>query len=651
MVVCKYWKQGSCRFGNSCKFEHPANTANTNTNSNNNGNNNKNRSNFGGGIFGNINRPERWHLSEEDIQNDLSKTRPQWILSAYGPGKETPAALFVDNEYSPEEVRLRFYNSQATGQGTAAADQEAVQVWQKATNDIDTVLTNVKDVQNFMEQKEKERPNRYDYCKFDGTTSLDEFIKKTEFNTQPGSSLNPWGGAVRATPTTNPFSKTPAFGQSASPFGQVSQSSGFGQTAQPSTFGQSTPISAFGKVGFGQSNTPNFGQNAFSPPQTNQPATISAFGQTSSLGQNSSSSPFVKPSASAFSGKPPLSSGFETQTAGASPFSSTGMSGTTSNASPFSSAAPTTNATSPFSSNNNNASPFGGNNKPSPFGGNNNASPFGGNNTSSPQFGRSGFGQQQQLSAPAFGRPSQPQQQPQASPFGQISQSQATPMSAPFGQQAQQPGFGQSPFGTQQQSQNQSPFGTSIPSQASQPQQGQNPSPFGQTIPAQNPFGGVQNGSMSEAPPSTVSQAGSVAQSSASKPTGKPVQPLHYSQTLPNIPPQFRPDGKLSTYRGRPVQYDQRFRPTIEGEEVLDAELPIYPRPDGKGLERVWFPQGAAEASVQRLVRALLDISLPDDQLSDTDKAEYARFFETGRFEAGRVPLVPPLRGWIDYDF
>lgn len=156
---------------------------------------------------------------------------------------------------------------------------------------------------------------------------------------------------------------------------------------------------------------------------------------------------------------------------------------------------------------------------------------------------------------------------------------------------------------------------------------------------------------MSEAPPSTVPQAGSVAQPSASKPTGKPVQPLHYSQTLPNIPPQFLPDGKLSTYRGRPVQYDQRFRPTIEGEEVLDTELPIYPRPDGKGLERIWFPQGAAEASAQRLARALLDISLPDDQLSDTDKAEYARFFETGRFEAGRVPLVPPLRGWIDYDF
>ena len=735
MVICKYWKQGNCRNGNNCKFEHSYGN-NDGNNGNNNGNSNSNRGNRGasGGVFGSLNRPERWHLNEEDITNDLTSTRPKWILSAYGPGKDTPAALFADNEYSPEEVRWLFYQAQAAGNADVA-DREAIQVWQKAESDMQNAATQVKDIQSFMERKEKEHPNRYDLCKWDGTIPMEEFVKKTEFNAQPGSSLNPWGGATRATSDSNPFSK-PAFGQAASPFGQASQSSspfgqpntssGFGQAAQPSAFGQPAQPTAFAKPAFGQASSPfgatsqssgfgqpaqpsafgkpAFGQTGFGQTGFNQaPAAFSqpqaqtspfgakptesgsGFGQNSSLGQTQN--PFAKPAASAFGAAPTAPSGFgqtafgqpAAPAANASPFGQAASQTTT--ASPFGNAA---SATAPSGFGNagasNTASPFGNLNAgsqtgaASPFG-NTSAtsatqSPFSNAGSSVSTFGQIGFGGQQQQPSTAFGQPAQPQQQPG---FGQN----------PFGQKPQQAGFGQSPFGQPQQSQpqtgfggptfgtqpkaeettSQSPFGQaasingahSSTNPFGKPQTGAQPSPFSSTnnptSAQQGPFGTAPRAPTQPAQQAPNSQPTAQAQPSASKPTDKPVQPLHYSETLPNRPAQFQPNDKLSSYRGRPVAYEVKYRPTAAGEEGVDHEYPIYQRPDGKGNERIWFPKGAAESTVQRLANVLLDFQVEDDQYTEEARKEYARLYENGRFDAGKVPLVPPMRGWIDYDF
>lgn len=684
MVVCKYWRQGNCRNGNSCRFEHPSNEGG-----------NRQGSISNGGIFGNVNRPERWHLNEEDIKNDLTNTRPKWILSTYGPGKETPAALFVDNEFSAEEVRLRFYQAQAAGNADAA-DREAIQVWQKAEKNIGDAASNVQDIQRYMEQKEKEHPNRYDFCRFDGTISKEEFAKNTQANSQPGSSINPFGGATRATASSNPFSK-PSFGQTSSPFGQSSQSAGFGQQQSPqqqqSAFGQTSQPSAFGKPafgqsGFGQNTQPSgfgkspfgqtgFGQTGFNQPKSSfgQPQAPSAFGgktvesssgfgQASNLGQGNPTNAFARPSAAGMVGNASSNVGFGTPAFGQ-------LAATTNNASPFAQTSGQGGTSSPFAS-----------------AGNAGTSPFGSNNASKPGFGQQGFSQpSQQQSASPFGQPSQLQQQ--QSGFG----------SNPFAQKAQQPGFGQSPFGQPQQAQQQQPgFGKPGFGQTAQPSSsGNNPfntvqssssSPFANlnnnSTANQSPFGNLNGSNASQSPfgnlnqnntttassasnngpmhPSAVPQQTVPTQpaerlqhtatvTSASKPTSNPVRPLHYTETLPNVPAQFQSDGKLASYRNLPVQYDIKLRPTATGEEVIDAELPVYQRPDGRGQERIWFPRGPAEATVQRLANVLLDFQFEDDHYNDTIKSEYARLFENGRFEQGKVPLIPPMRGWIDYDF
>lgn len=649
----------------------------------------------------NSNRPEKWQLNDADIESDLTNTRPKWILSAYGPGRDTPAALFVDNEYSPEEIRLRYYQQESTGNGNAA-DLEAQQLWQKAVTDMLNVSRNIKDVQKFMETQEQIHPNRYDYCNMDGTVPKEEFAKKIEGNAQSAAAPSPFGGATQTT-GTNPFSKPAAgsspfaqgsssFGQPAQPsafgarpttaFGQPTQPSAFGQPAQPSAFGQPSQPSAFGKPAFGQSSTPGqpaFGQTGFGQTAANQTNTkfggsiqnvspfggaaaqnSSAFGQTSNLGQSTGGpaassgfgvgSGFSQPVQPSAFGKPAFGSTAApatgspfggSQNANPSPFGAPAAQ--TNNASPFSAAAAQAGNKSPFANAPQSSFSGGG------FGGTGNQ-----NNPNTPQQS-SPFGQPQSQQAQnanpfsqaqpqnqqsgGFGQPQQPSQQP-ASPFGQPQQQ--TQQANPFGQkppqaqsanafgqpqQPQQPPANQNPFGQQQST------GFGQPTRpAAQPIQ-PNPNPFGAT--AQQPNPALQ-------PQATVQP---------SKPTDKPVRPLHYTQTLPPGQTQTALGGKLSRYRNQPVEIIETYRPSADGVEVKDTEYPVYKRPDGKGLERIWFPNGLQEPTVQKLTRVVYDFQDADDAYNQQIKDQYGYLFENGSFKDHAIPLVPPERGWIDYDF
>lgn len=640
------------------------------------GNDGTNASNgFRGGSFGNINRPERWQLNEADIQSDLTATRPKWILSSYGPSKDTPAALFVENEYSPEEVRWRYYQQESTGNGISA-NQEAQNLWQKAENDMLNVSRNVKDVQKFMEEQERQHPNRHDYCKMDGTVSKDEFAKTASAASAASTTANPFPKPAFG---SNPFGQAPkTFGQStqqASPFSPAAPAPAFGQPAQGSAFGRPAQPSAFGKPAFGQSSTPAFGQSGFGQGSSDQTTSkfggpiqnqspfgtaaaqqTTAFGQPSSLGQNASVP--ARPAASGFGagnsfGQPAQPSAFGKPAFGSaaslntnSPF---GAGISQNNPSPFGSGAAQNTNPSPFgsgSTQNNNPSPFGPNvpsNNASPFG---NASPFakpaGGfgtttssNNQQQPQQ-TSPFGQAQQQSNPFGQHQQQPQQsnpfgqaQPQhqqANPFGQPQQLQQTQQANPFGQsqKTQQP---------QQTAANQNPFGK-------QPSTGLGT----QNQPASSPFGQTA----SQPTPIQPTPATGIAQ--ISKPTDKPVKPLHYTQSLPLGTTQVS-NGQLSIYRNHPVEIIVTYRPTAEGTEVEDTRYPVYSRPDGKGLERIWFPGGAGEVAVQKLGKIPQDFQDEDKAYDQQVKDQYKYLFETGRFKDHIVPLVPPERTWIEYDF
>ncbi|KIW28146.1 uncharacterized protein PV07_07828 [Cladophialophora immunda] len=684
MVICKYFLQGNCKFGANCRNEHPG------------GGGFANQNRFGalsgnrfGGSGGGSARKDAWQFNPDDIPNDLGagKGRPKWILSAYGPGRNAPASLLVENEFSSEEVRVRFYELASQGKENEA-DQEAITLWNKAEQSINQILSNARDVEKFVLDAEKKRPNRDDFTQMDGTKSRDQFIK--DFESQPAAS-SPFGGSTGGgfgqSSTTSPFAK-PA----ASSFGQPAQSSAFGTSpfGKPA-FGQSgfgagsSTSSPFGKpssgAGFGSSSSP-FAKPAFGSP---------GFGQSSTFGQPSqpASTTFGQPSqpASAFGQAPQTSSAFgqpsqPSSAFGQPAFGSSGF-GSTPQKNPFAPASASSGfgqASSPFGQPSQPGSAFGQTSQP--------ASTFG-----QPSQPSSTFGQPSQPSS-TFGQPSEP-----ASAFGQASQptsafGQPSAFGKPtFGQAAsafgQSPqttsGFGQAPTSTT------SPFGqaastsagfgqTSAPAfgQAG-PGSGSTPA-FGQTTAPVNPFApktaDVQSkdenmDTTTPAPSRPASRANPFETSSALPTAPQPLQatpaasqpyaaakpiintsttphPLinrpphavHYTQTLPLQPTQKDVSGRIITsYRGQRVEYIN--------------SIPCYRRPDGQGMEKIWFPDAGATPDVVALNKEdkIEDCEGRKEEYTDDVVDRYKYLFSEGRFLDGKIPLVPPLREWGIYDF
>ena len=209
----------------------------------------------------------RYKLDRATIINDLSRERPQWILSAYGPGRDAPLQLFGGHprEQSFEELRVRHYELAAQGNQQQAI-QEAQAIVNSAEQQIQTALKDIDGAVKYMINGENEHPNRLDVCKAKGTTPA-----------QP--------------PPSNPNQRTTStFGEpSNSALGQHSAPSAFGRPSVAS-FGQaSVPTSSFGQPSapmstFGQPSVPTFGQ----------PSQPSTFGQASTLGHPTTS--FGKPS-------------------------------------------------------------------------------------------------------------------------------------------------------------------------------------------------------------------------------------------------------------------------------------------------------------------------------------------------------------------
>ncbi|EXJ94685.1 hypothetical protein A1O1_03082 [Capronia coronata CBS 617.96] len=675
MVVCKYFLNGNCKFGSNCRNEHPgAGFANQNRFGALSGGGS---SRFGGGSGSNEARQDRWRISSEDVRNDLTdgKGRPKWILTAYGPGRSPPASLLESNELSSEEVRVRFYELASQGKA-AEADQEAGTLWNKAVHDMGQILNKVEDVNKFMEDADKKHPNRNDFVNMDGTKTRDQFVQQFANNT-PAT-------AFGQSSTPNPFAKPAAstFGQPAQPsifggangakpaFGQAGFGSGggqsatsspFGQASAGSPFGQPSSTSTFGKPAFGSSGggQPTFGQPAqpastFGQPsqptsafgQPSQPAAAfgkpsqptSAFGQpafgSSGFGANAAKSPFAAASASASAG-----SGF-------------GQGGATFGqpSQPSSTFGQPSQPTSSFGQPSQPASTFGQPAQPS--------STFG----QPSAFGNAGFGQstptptltstptstfgQPSQPTPAFGQPSQPS----GSPFGQ-----AASTASPFGQ----PAFGSNTTTTTttpafgQPSAPANPFGgrPAEPQPNDQAMETTTPAP---SRPASrgNPFGApfTQSPQPQAQPQPAQPMATPSTQPAAAKPivntsitphplTGRPPHAVHYTQTLPLQPTQKNASGQVAAYRGQRVQY-------VDG-------VPCYARPDGKGLEKIWFPDAGATPEVVALNR---EDKIADTQGSAADYTDeivdkFKNLFEQGRFADGKIPLIPPLREWGVYDF
>lgn len=92
-------------------------------------------------------------------------------------------------------------------------------------------------------------------------------------------------------------------------------------------------------------------------------------------------------------------------------------------------------------------------------------------------------------------------------------------------------------------------------------------------------------------------------------------------------------------YRGRPVRY------------INDS--PCYERPDGKGWERIWFPQDGQTPDVIYLGREdkIGDLVAEQERYTEEVIQQFAFLFEMGKFKDGKMPTVPPKREWCLYDF
>jgi len=109
MGECRYWKQGRCKFGDSCRFEHVGPPGG------------------GGGGGDHFNSKPHYHRNNHNRNNshndDSYDSRPTWPLSVVGLPNLTQGNL-VDNDISPEELRVNAYMQAPRGKSEAVSASE-----------------------------------------------------------------------------------------------------------------------------------------------------------------------------------------------------------------------------------------------------------------------------------------------------------------------------------------------------------------------------------------------------------------------------------------------------------------------------------------------------------------------------------------------
>ncbi|KAJ5594216.1 uncharacterized protein N7459_000424 [Penicillium hispanicum] len=293
MVICTYFQQGRCKFGERCRYEHPGRATEGSS-----GNRFGVLSSDGfGGQASKANQQQAdYGVNASDIKLDLTagKGRPEWVFSAYAPVRTAPRQLFggPQREQSMEEMRLRHYEAVAAGNMNQAI-QEAQALWQESVKQMDAALNDLHGAAKYVIDGANEHPNRIDITegKTAPGTQQQQPPSQSAFDQPPRGSLpSAW---LRPGQERTAFGQPSAVGQP-SAFGQPSglgQKPAFGQPTsfgQPSTLGQGSAFGQPSTLGGGQAGfgKPAFGQTGFAQPSTNAPA----FGQTS-FGQPSAPGP------------------------------------------------------------------------------------------------------------------------------------------------------------------------------------------------------------------------------------------------------------------------------------------------------------------------------------------------------------------------
>ncbi|KAM5465092.1 hypothetical protein MauCBS54593_006727 [Microsporum audouinii] len=279
MAICSYFQQGRCKFGDQCNYEHPKGQGQFGfTTGNRFGVLQSGGSKPGGGFGGDKQDPrDKYSLNPADIKSDLTdgQGRPQWIFSAYGPGRNAPIQLFggPEREQSFEEMRALHYAAVAEGKPQEAI-QNANNLFAATEAQMKNIINNLDAAIQYVVDGENHHPNRLDIVNGKSVAVASVLNQQNTFPQQ-----------TQAPVQTSPFG-APGLSQ---------QSTGLGNTfGKPSMLGQQQPQQpTFGTPSFG---APSFGKPSFGTPSFATPS----FGQQSTMGQNSApgSSPFDQPSAS-----------------------------------------------------------------------------------------------------------------------------------------------------------------------------------------------------------------------------------------------------------------------------------------------------------------------------------------------------------------
>ncbi|KAI9726867.1 MAG: hypothetical protein M1834_001471 [Cirrosporium novae-zelandiae] len=522
------------------------------------------------GTFGgpqNAQQPLPYSLNEETLKKDLTSERPQWILSAYGPGRNPPIQLFggLERELSPEEMRVRHYLAVAAGNPQQAIN-EAQQLYNQAETQIQMAANNLQGALQYVIAGKDQHPNRFDICgAAGGTPTPTAQSVPSAFNSQPNSAFGQPSASAQQPNSTFGQTSTPAQ-QPSSTFGQPSRP-GFGQTG----FGTAKPAQpAFGATGFG-----GLGQNsAFGQTASLGPTGGSAFGQTSGLGTGLSGFGKVGFGQASSLGQSGGSAFGQTSSPGIGTGISAGI-----GAGAALGAAPTTG----FSAFANKTPSFG----QTGFG---QASGFGGNQQpASGGFGTgSGFGQQ---TPSAFTGPSSANKSAPAFGGNSFAQQQPIPSTAPIS------GFGvqsQSPFSQAQTSAN-----AGAPIQLST-----------------NPFSAANTLSTPAAPSFTAVR-------------------------------EFDAQNRIVRFKGCPVQWEKAS--TASGKQTKTSsgadEIAYYVNVKGEKVG-IWLRDirdGRSDSHDQ-------DSELPKDNYDDGTEMAYEHFKEHGSFMGDKMPAVPPLHEWTNWN-
>ncbi|EQL02117.1 CCCH zinc finger domain protein [Ophiocordyceps sinensis CO18] len=605
MTLCKFYQQGNCKFGNSCRFEHPVR--------------NQPQSNRfgalaaagpagGGGGVPNNHLLTKYNISADVITKDLTGEQMDTLRLCAWQRCPRPASF--------EEVRLHYMMGKTSGNEQQALSQ-AQELYQNAQQQMENALRNAQEAAQFVAEGENRHPNRHDVCR-EGTKGapFGEFLggRRPQPAANAPAQSNTFASGGGNAPPANAFGQPSALGQRPNPFGTPA----FGQPAQqaqPSSapFGQQTSggVSAFSQVtqtvsGFGQPSTlgakPNpFGTPTFGQPaQPAQPSTqSSAFGQPSALGNA-----FGQPSAlgNAFGQPSDPRNAFGQPSAPGHAFGQPSGQGSV-----FGQPSQLAQKTNPFATNAN----IGGT-KSSPF------ATIGNNDNSTP-------------AANPFGTPGSNQANAAPSAFASAAVNQGNNAAGTFGPSSQ----AASPFG-KPPTQAPNPFASAQqpPAQDAHNPFAQNaqPSTNGTSEQPANPFGQntVQNvqqqAGASRPNPSSTPQTG---QAPAAGPAASPYPP---DSTRQHPPPESYinkgMDGRLATFKGKPVAYK--------------GGRPGYRAFDGTWT-RIWFPNGPPAYSK--------DTELPPQLYDDKCKAQWETFSQSGAFADGLMPTLPPPRECTQWDF